>query len=198
MNAESNALKKKEFEKIYSRFFSFFFQIAAHFLHHEEDAKEVVQEAFIKLWEKDIYQKSEQEIKNYLFIIIKNRCLNLLRDRRKSLQHIAGHGYLAVSVSYKILEATGEDILLSAELSQKIQLAISGLTPQCRDVFTLSRIEGLSNKEIAEKLEISVKAVEANMTRALKKMREELSPYLSEKHETAMNLPIFTFLLSFL
>ncbi len=175
----SVTLKKKEFEKIYTRFFSFFYQLAFQFLHHDEDAKGVVQEAFIKLWEKDIFTRPEQEIKNYLFIVVRNSCLNLLRDKRKSARHVDIHDYLMTAVNYKLLSETGEDILLYQELSEKIRTAISGLTPQCKEVFTLSRFEEMSNNEIAEKLDISVKAVEANMTRALKKLREELAPYLS-------------------
>jgi len=198
MNEESNALKKKEFEKIYNRFFSFFYQVAFHFLHEEEDAKEMVQEAFIKLWERSIYMKSESEIKNYLFIIIRNHCLNFLRDKQKNLKAANSYEYLTASINYKLLSETGEDILLSLELSEQISLAISHLSLQCREVFMMSRFDAMSNKEIADKLRISVKAVEANMTRALKKLREELSPYLSEQRKTAANPTVYTFLLSFL
>lgn len=198
MKEDQDNLNKKVFEKIYNRFFSFFYQVAFHFLHEEEDAKEMVQEAFIKLWERSIYMKSESEIKNYLFIIIRNRCLNLLRDKRKNLKATISHEYLTASINYKLLNETGEEILLSLELSEKIRLAVSHLTSQCREVFMMSRFEDMSNKEIAEKLQISLKAVEANMTRALKKLRGELSPYLSEKHATEINLPISTFLLSLL
>gem|GEM_PF-1068109 len=198
MNDKSITVKKKEFEKIYNRFFSFFYQVAFHFLHQEEDAKEVVQESFIKLWEKNVYTKSEPEIKNYLFIIVRNRCLNLLRDQRRNLRETNIPDYLVASINYKLLNETGEDILLCQELSEKIQVAIAGLTPQCKAVFSLSRFEDMSNSEIAQKLNISIKAVEASMTRALKKLREELSPYLSEENEKGSKLHIQTVLLSFL
>lgn len=197
MNEELDALRKKKFEDVYNRLFSFFYQIAVHFLRNEEDAKEAVQEAFIKLWEKNIYLKEDQEIKNYVFILVRNSCLNLLRDKRKN-PAAADHD-VSVSINYELLSVTGEDILLSAELSDKISTAISRLTPQCMEVFTMSRFEGLSNGEIAAKLNISVKAVEANMTRALKKLREELSFYLSENSEQNMIPPAArTFLFSFL
>ncbi|MGV8092596.1 MAG: RNA polymerase sigma-70 factor [Mangrovibacterium sp.] len=198
MNEESDNLGKREFGKVYNRFFSFFYQIAFHFLREEEDAKEVVQEAFIKLWEKQIYVKPESEIKNYLFILVRNQCLNLLREKRKNAEKLTSQEYFAVNISYKLLNATGEDILLSAELSEKIRIAISRLTPQCMTVFTLSRFEDMSNSEIAAKLNISVKAVEANMTRALKQLREELSSYLSENNERNASQTVRIFLLSFL
>ncbi|MDD4191292.1 MAG: RNA polymerase sigma-70 factor [Mangrovibacterium sp.] len=198
MTTESDSLNKKKFEKTYHAHFSSFYQIAFHFLHDEEDAKEVIQEAFIKLWEKQVYLKPEPEIRNYLFILVRNHCLNLLRDKRKSLLERGSSDYLAAQLNYKLLSVTGEDLMLSAELSEKIRLAISGLTPQCRQVFTMSRTDDLSNHEIAEKLQISVKAVEANMTRALKQLREELSEYLSEDKGKTISLPMRNFLISFL
>lgn len=195
---ESDDLKKKEFERIYNHFFSFFFDVAYHFLHHEEDAKGLVQDAFIKLWENNIYSKSEQEIKNYLFILVRNSSLNLLRNRRKFSNGGNSQEALLASINYKLLNETGEDILLYQELFDKIQTAISNLTPQCREVFMLSRFEDLSNKGIAEKLNISVKAVEANITRALKSMRQELSSYLSGKENKDVNMQIRSILISFL
>jgi RNA polymerase sigma-70 factor (ECF subfamily) len=196
--SESGRQKKKEFERIYNHFFSFFFDVAFHFLHHEEDAKGLVQDAFIKLWENGIYSKPEQEIKNYLFILIRNSSLNILRKRQKFSGGTDSKEALLASINYKLLNETGEDILLYQELFEKIQLAISNLTPQCRQVFMFSRFEDLSNKEIAEKLDISVKAVEANITRALKRMREELSPYLSGKENRNNTKHIRSILISFL
>lgn len=195
---ESEELRRKEFEKIYNRFFNFFSDVAFHFLHHEDDAKGLVQEAFIKLWENNIYSKSEQEIKNYLFILIRNSSLNLLRKKRKFFDGANSHEALLASINYKLLNETGEDILLYQELFEKIQTAISNLTPQCKEVFMFSRFEDLSNKEIAEKLNISVKAVEANITRALKSMREELSPYLSGTEKRGSTMQIRSILISLL
>ncbi len=181
------SFQKEKFEHIYNRYFSFFFEIACQFLSNNEDAKEVVQDAFIKLWEKEIYFKPEQELKNFLFILIRNKCLNHLRDQKKSLKMVDSRGYMLATINYKLLSETGEDILLHHELIGKIQTAISNLSPQCQEVFRLSRFEDLSNKKIAERMDISIKAVEANMTRALKNLRQELLPYLSEKETAGMS-----------
>ena len=187
---------KREFEKIYSRLFDFYFQIAFHFLNNSEDAKEVVQDAFIKLWENSVYRKDILEIKNYLFIVIRNRCLNMLRDKKKMIQEDNYERRIA-SLSYKLLEETSEDILLYRELSEKVQEAISSLPPKCGQVFKLSRTEDLSNKEIAQKLNISLKSVEANITRALKSLRIELAPYLAQKKKSGNDF-IFNILISLL
>jgi RNA polymerase sigma-70 factor (ECF subfamily) len=191
------SLKKKDFEKTYNRFFNFFYDVAVQFLHHEEDAKEVVQDAFIKLWENDIYLQTEKEIKNYLFILVRNRCLNLLRERKSKLLHVDSHDFLLASINYTLLNETGEDILLHQELFEIIQSSIARLTPQCREVFKMSRFEDLSNKEIAQKLEISVKAVEANMTRALKSLKTALAPYLHGNERNGNSPVIRSILLSF-
>lgn len=183
------SLKKKDFENTYNRFFNFFYDVAIQFLHHEEDAKEVVQDAFIKLWEHDIYLQTEKEIKNYLFILVRNRCLNLLRDRKKGIKNLSSQDFLIASINYKLLNETGEDILLHQELLETIKTSIAKLTPQCHEVFQMSRFEDMSNKEIAQKLEISVKAVEANMTRALKSLKADLAPYL-QGNERNGNSPL--------
>ena len=191
------SLKKSKLEDIYNRFFNFFYEVAVQFLHHEEDAKEVVQDAFIKLWENDIYLQTDKEIKNYLFILVRNRCLNLLRDKKKGIQNLSGQDFLIASINYKLLNETGEDILLHQELLEIIKTSIAKLTPQCREVFKLSRFEDLSNKEIADKLEISVKAVEANMTRALKSLKTDLAPYLRGNEGNGNSPVIRSILLSF-
>lgn len=198
MSTDSELLKKKEFEEIYNRYFSFFYDVAFQFLHHDEDSKNIVQEAFIKLWEKNIYIKPEHEVKNYLFILIRNSSLNLLRKRRQISETSNEYDVLLASINYKLLNETGEDILLYQELFEKIQLAISGLSPQCMEVFTLSRFEDLSNKDIASKLNITTKAVEANITRALKQLRQELASYLSVKDKKDKNMQIRNVLISFL
>ncbi len=191
------SLRKKNFENTYNRFFNFFYDVAVQFLHHEEDAEEIVQDAFIKLWENDIYLQTEEEIKNYLFILVRNRCLNLLRDRKKRMQNLSDHDFLIASINYKLLNETGEDILLHQELLEIIKTSIAKLTPQCREVFKMSRFEDFSNKEIALKLEISVKAVEANMTRALKSLKTDLSPYLRGNERNGNSTVIRSVLLSF-
>jgi RNA polymerase sigma-70 factor (ECF subfamily) len=191
------SLRKKDFENTYNRFFNFFYDVAVQFLHHEEDAKEVVQDAFIKLWENDIYLQTEKEIKNYLFILVRNRCLNLLRDRKKGVQNLSDQDFLVASINYKLLNETGEDILLHQELLEIIKTSIAKLTPQCREVFKMSRFEDLPNKEIAQKLDISVKAVEANMTRALKSLKTDLAPYLHGNEGNGNSPLIRTILLSF-
>lgn len=196
--SQARMIRKKAFETMYNRHFHAFYVVAFHFLHRQDDAQQVVQEAFIKLWEGDVNLESEAEVKNYLFIVIRNRCLNLLRDRKKMSAMTAEPDHLLASINYRLLSETGEDVMLFHELSEKIQTSISNLPPQCREVFSLSRFEDLTNKEIADKLAISVKAVEANITRALRKLREDLAPYLDGEKMSGKSLLVRSVLLSFM
>lgn len=189
-------MDKTDFQRVYEKFYDFFFNVANQFLQHEEDAKEVVQEAFISLWEKGKNINVDNEIKNYLFILIRNRSLNILRERKKMFLKVTTDEYMVNEMNYKILNETGEEILLFHELFDEIQQAISSLTPQCREVFKLSRFENNSNKEIAEKLGVSVKAVEANITRALKSLHNDLKYYLSANNTKPPLKQIRTVLLS--
>ena len=105
---------------------------------------------------------------------------------------------MLAAINYRLLTETGEDVLLFRELSEKIQASVANLSPQCREVFRMSRFDDLPNKEIAQKLDISVKAVEANITRALKSLREELSPYLQGEDLPGRYQQIRSVLISFL
>lgn len=115
-------LRKNEFETIYNRFFHIYYDIAQRFLYQEEDAKSVVQDAFIKLWENEIHLQNDDEIKNYLFILVRNRSMNVIRQRKKQFQTTDQPEYLINSISHKLLEKTGEDILLYQELFEKYNM----------------------------------------------------------------------------
>ncbi len=190
--------ERKAFEVIYNKYFNEFYEIANHFIHDSEEAKGVVQESFIKLWQKGMASHPEQECRNYLFILVRNRCFNILRDKKRTIIDIDNADHLTFSFKFKMLEETGEEILVFKELQSKIEQIINDLPPQCKEVFRMSRFEELSNKEIAEKLGVTVKAIEANMTRALKVLRRDLKPYLENKIITRKGFNMNAFVLMFL
>ncbi len=197
ISSEGN-LTKAGFQRIYEQFFNYFFRISMQFLHSEPDACEIVQDAFVALWENRDKLHKDTNIKNYLFILVRNKSLNKLRDRKKEQKHTNSKEYLIDSISYRLLNETGEEILLYDELFELIMQAIGKLPEQCREVFRMSRFDQLSNKEIAEKLDITVKAVEANITRALKILRTDLHKYLIPNLNPPSNKNLHSVLLSFL
>ena len=137
-------------------------------------AKDAVHSSFIKLWESDIVFTSTESATSYLYKVITNICLDILRHEKTMAR------YLQI-VQKDSGGGNGEDnnqIAEFKELQDKVNMAIAELPVQMREVFELSRNEGLKYLEIADKLGISVKTVETHMSRALHKLRDKLSSYL--------------------
>ena len=139
-----------------------------------ETAREIVQEAFINLWEKRDSIDSSKPVKSYLASTVYNRSLNYIRDNKKFDRDILSYENLFPEAPY---EQT--DRLITAELDKKIKDAINELPEKCREVFVMSRFQNLKYQEIADKLQISVKTVEAQMSKALAFMREKLVDYIT-------------------
>lgn len=127
-------------------------------------------EVFISVWEKFDSLPPDTQYRSYLFTAVRNRCLNYLRDKKKllSLEKVGDADLSEVNTS---LEA--------AELEQAIAQAINSLPEKCRQIFEMNRGEGLKYAEIAEKLGLSVKTVEAQMSKALSVLRERLGEFLT-------------------
>lgn len=139
-----------------------------------EAAKEIVQDAFLSLWEKRETIDMERPVKSYLTMIIHNKCTNFLRDNRKFDQYI-----LRIEELMDIPEYEAADSLVEEELKIKIENAIQELPEKCREVFVMNRYQNFKYQEIADKLQISVKTVETQMSKALQHMRIRLSEYVT-------------------
>ena len=131
-----------------------------------EEAKEIVQEVFIKVWERWDNLSLDDNLKYYLFTSTKNRCLNYLkRNKQESFERIEeGHAFIIPTDNLQVLE-----------LEVIISKAIEALPGKRREVFLLSRREQLSHQQIAELLEISYKTVENQIGLALKSIKGSLA-----------------------
>ena len=138
-----------------------------------ETAREITQAAFISLWEKRDSIDMEKPVKSYLTKVIHNKCTNYLRDNRKFDQNI-----LDIENLLEVPEYDGADSMVEAELKLRIDLSIAELPEKCREIFVLNRYENLKYQEIADKLQISVKTVESQMSKALQHMRIRLAEYI--------------------
>jgi RNA polymerase sigma-70 factor, ECF subfamily len=107
-------------------------------------------------------------------MVIHNKCTNYLRDNRKFDRYI-----LNIENLVDVPEYEGADSLVEDELKTKIEDAINELPEKCREIFMMSRYENLKYQEIADKLTISVKTVETQMSKALQHMRLRLAEYIS-------------------
>lgn len=143
------------------------------YLKDTEEAEEVVQNTFVSIWEKRDSLNIQTSAKSYLYAMVRNACLNLIKHQ-KIKQKYAGEAMALANDGY---EAVTHEVS-SRELETRINVALETLPEQCRLVFKLSRFEDLKYAEIAEHLNISVKTVENHMGKALRLMREQLRDYL--------------------
>lgn len=136
-----------------------------------DEAEDLVQQTFVKLWEQRTAIQVQWSVKAYLYKMVHNRCLNRLRDARTREKYKV---YNAEQLEQSHQHEPGA----ASELKERIQVALTTLPPECRRIFELSRFEELKYREIADQLGISIKTVETQMGKALRLMRTELADYL--------------------
>lgn len=169
--------EKKAYEQIYSDFFGVLYHLCLHYLHDEKVAEEIVQDSFMKLWEIRSTLNEQFNVKSFLYTVTKNNSLNYLRNQKVSMKHLENMKYLEMQFNYEALERLG-DYIRFEELRNKIEESIAKLPPEIIETFQLSRFEELSYKDIASRQEISIKTVEARISKALRILRVELKDYL--------------------
>lgn len=167
-------LDKATFELLFKSNFKGLCYFAQKYVKDIETSKEIVQDAFISLWEKRETIDLSKPVKSYLTTIIYNKSLNYLRDHKKFDRDILGFENL-------LHENTpdADSRIITTEITQRINDAIAELPEKCREVFLLSRHENLKYQEIADQMQISVKTVETQMSKALQHMRIRLAEYIT-------------------
>jgi RNA polymerase sigma-70 factor (ECF subfamily) len=161
------------FEKLFRLFYQPLCSYAHSFISDMDVAEEIVQDILVKLWQKRETLNLEHAIRPYLYRSVQNRCLNHFRHESIKKEHQR----YSIAVQDDAYEATSSRVTLK-ELQEKLNEGIAILPPACREVFRLSRNEGLSYKEIADVLQISAKTVENQIGKALKILRIHLSDFL--------------------
>jgi len=163
---------RKAFKILFDTWYAPLCHYASHFLNDDEQSEEVVQDFFVKLWEKRGSLTVETSLRHYLFRAVRNQCLNLIRqDKVRKLHALRLHEALLV-------DDAPEAYSVSPEMLLKMEEGIASLPEKRQEIFRMNREEGLKYREIAEKLGISVKTVEAQMGAALKSLREKLRTFL--------------------
>ncbi len=161
----------KAFEILFHYYYNYLCLYASKILNNNDEAEEIVQDFFVRLWEKREQVNIESSVKNYFFRSIKNLCINSIQhDKIK-----AKHAQKVISESET--NTSGEEYFVDFDLIQKIEESVEALPKKRREIFRLSREEGLKYREIAEKLNVSIKTVETQMTLAIRTLREKLKKY---------------------
>ncbi|MCS2891442.1 RNA polymerase sigma-70 factor [Parabacteroides faecis] len=167
---------EKVFEQIVKSYWPRLYAFANIYVINKEAAKEIVQDTFLVLWSQRKYLEDNTCLITYLMVVGRNKCLNYL----KSLQlHTIPIDDLNECTVYQrsnvyVLEDDSLEILITKELAQAIATSLEKLPAQTKEIFMLSRYNGLKNKEIADQLGISTKSVEYHIKNALKQLKSDL------------------------
>lgn len=162
----------KQFEGLFKEYYEMLCHFAIKYVKNIEQSEEVVQDTFYNIWKNKETLNITASIKAYLYTAVRNNCLQVLRTRSLDIKY--ENYYKSHYVNESI---SPSDELNAKELSNVINKALNSLPERCREIFKMSRYEGLKYHEIAEKLSISIKTVEANMGKALKHFRSYLKDY---------------------
>lgn len=161
------------FEQVFKENFKSLHAYAATILKGSDDAEEMVQNVFFKLWEKRERLHELQSVTAYLYRAVHNECMNFIKHEKVKTAyevHAVHHGDIA---------SKAQDNAEAKELQRRLADAMNDLPEQCRAIFQMSRFEELKYREIADKMGLSVKTVENQMGKALKILRTKLADYIT-------------------
>jgi len=139
-----------------------------------EQSKDVVHTSFIKFWESRHVIASQSPVKPFLYRIINNSCLDILKHDKVKKK------YERYQIQHGKAQDSGNELesIEFKQLSEEVQTTVAGLPLQMQKIFKLCKYDGLTYTEVAVQLNLSVKTVEKQMGRALFKLRQKLSVYL--------------------
>lgn len=159
----------EEFEALFKTYFNPLCNFAYKYLKDWEDAREVVQETFTKVWSNRQNINVHTSIQSYLYQATKNSVIDFVRKSQKKTKNEAD-----IIRAKEDALSNDKDGLGSLMIKQAILQAMDKLKPKNKEIFRLNKLEGLTYREIASHLDISERSVEDNISRALKILKEEL------------------------
>ena len=128
-----------------------------------QSAEDIVEDCFMKAWQMIEEGKDFDDFKAYMYRSVRNGCISFIRNRKET-------------VGVECIPEVDEETVDTSERDARLWKAIDALPDKCREVFLLSKRDGLSQEEIAERMGISIKTVKNQMTKAFSRLRDELSP----------------------
>ena len=170
--------RKEAFKEIYEEYHGMLLSLSMHYVEDREEAKEAVQNAFVKLWENRATLLDNTNLKNFLYTIVKNNSINYLKKSEFILRSHENLKWMEMHYAYEAMSRLEFESIEFKELKGVIEEAVDKLPHHSRTVFKMSRFEDIRNKDIAKQLNITEKTVEAHMTKALKQLRKDLQSYL--------------------
>ncbi len=174
MNIKHQPYDDQAFELLFKDHFKALHAYAHIILKDEDEAEEIVQNMFLKFWEKRELLDVQTSIKAYLYKCVYHDSLNFLKHQKIKTKY---QNFASYSMNTHHLPASSKTEM--TELEYNLSMALNELPEQCRTIFQMSRFEELKYREIAERLGLSVKTIENQMGKALRILRLELADFLS-------------------
>jgi RNA polymerase sigma-70 factor (ECF subfamily) len=173
MQLKSSSISEAEFEALFKAHFRELHAYAYSLVNDWDNAEELVQSLFLKLWERNDWTGIHTSVKSYLYKSVYHESLNLIRRKKVHLRYQA----LTMATMENQTGDASEKLKLS-EVEIHLAKALSKLPEKCCAIFHLSRFEELKYQQIADQLNISIKTVETHMVKALKILRKEMAEFL--------------------
>lgn len=161
------------FDYVFNYYYSALCAFSNKYLYDHDASEDLVQDFFLSLWIEAPHLQIRSSLKSYFFTGIKNRCLDYKKHQKvieKHRDHILFSADISDNPTY--------NFFTESELRQAIQKSMNKFSPRGREIFVLSRMNGFSNQEISEKLSISKRTVELQISNSLKILRKDLIEYL--------------------
>ncbi len=166
------------FDLLYDLHYSLLLQIVKQYVPTIEDAEEVLQDVFMKIWNHIDQIDMNKNVTGYLFRVTRNTCLDFLRSKRHALALETNSLQQKNLLNFHALTNNTASTIIENELIAMIDESVQLLPEKCRLVFIKSRFEGLKHKQISSELNISTKTVENHISKAIKHLRISLRDYL--------------------
>ncbi|WP_162558757.1 RNA polymerase sigma-70 factor [Robertkochia solimangrovi] len=169
----------KAYETLFQLYFDKLHHYAWSYLEDAEEAREIIQNVFFKLWKKRTDLKVDMNLNAYLFKMTRNECLDYFKHLKVKTRYRDEIQKERLKLNVASLQDDPSQMFIESELNKKVNSLINRLPDACREVFIKSRFEGLKYHEIAAEMNISPKTVENQISKALRFLRQELQDYLT-------------------
>lgn len=170
------------FNTLFNEYYRRFIHFALGYVKEVGTAEDFVSEAFALFWENREDLSPDTNPPAYVLAIVRNKCLNYLKHQQihqRVTEELRDHTEWMLQIRIATLEACDPDYLFSEEIQKIIDNTLKKLPPKTRQIFSLSRHQGLTYKEIAEKTHLNQKTIEFHVSKALSLLRLSLKDFLT-------------------
>jgi len=171
----------QNFNKLFNEYYERFIRFAMSYVRDRQIAEDFVSEAFTSYWERKDNLLPDTKPQAYILTIIKNKCINhlqFLQVRRHAEKEINRHQDWLLDIHIATLQACDPELIFAEEIRQIVDKTLEMLPQKTRQIFVMNRYQNLSYKEIAVKMNVSTKAVEFHISKALQYFRVSLKDFI--------------------